>query len=311
MIMKVTTRHRNIVIFQHDILCLSYEWLEQKYLVDRRKLKDVHDGALTCDEFTLSSIDEMGSSVPEDMPEESRQLVYEKQIRPKVKYWHNICGGSFELISRYTGFTKQTVRNIYTGESKTCHVDTIDKIIRMPKEFKFGKLQERFDSTDFIDDVDRWVNSGIPYTTIMFYCEGLKSGPLQNRHVYSSISKETYDAWNKGRDKLNSIADNVSAKDIEKQEALRADGVVRDYRVCPICGKKFIRVSRNNQKYCSKLCYRKAQNDQKRARDHEKKLKYHKICPVCSTEFDTTYSYKKYCSKICANRAKSLRRNNL
>lgn len=305
--MLVTKLHRDIIFFQHIILCQPLEFLEQEYLIDKRKMKDILDGAVQCDELTLDAIKEMGTNISSNMPEESRRLVLKNQIQPKIRSWHDIDHIPFRKMSEITGFSYQAVRLIYTGETDTCRVSTIVKIIKMPKRLNGTSFQQSFDSTEFTKDLDRWVSCGIPYTTIMFYCDGLESGPIQNRHHYSNISKETRDAWLSGKEQLDKIADSVESKDNEKQEALRAEGVSRDIRVCPVCGKKFNRVSRNNQKYCSKLCYRKAQLINKKVLKKQKSKVYEMTCPICGTIFSTTYSYKKYCSPRCANKAKRLK----
>lgn len=305
--MQVTKLHRDIIFFQNIILCQPLEFLEQEYLIDKRKMKDILDGALQCDELTLNAIKKMGTNISSSMPDQSRMLVLQKQIRPKIRLWHDVDNVPFRKIAEITGLSYQTVRLIYTGKTNACQVSTIVKIIKMPKRLNGTVFQQSFDSTEFTKDIDRWISCGIPYTTIMFYCDGLESGPIQNRHHYSNISKETRDAWLKGKDQLDKIADNVEAKDNEKQEALRSEGVSRDVRVCPVCGKKFNRVSRNNQKYCSKLCYRKAQLMNKKVSKKQKSKVYEKMCPICGNSFSTTYSYKKYCSPTCANKAKRLK----
>lgn len=305
--MKVTKLHKDIIFFQHDILCQSFEFLEQEYLIDKRKMKDIQDGALQCDALTLHAIQKMGTNISINMPEDSRKRVLKKQIRPKIRLWHDLDNVSFRKIAEITGLSYQTVRLIYSGETDICQVSTIVKIIKMPKRLNGEVFQQNFDSKEFTEDIDRWVSCGIPYTTIMFYCDGLESGPIQNRHSYSNISKETRDSWLKGKEQLDKIADTVESKYGEKQEALRSEGVSRDVRVCPICGKKFNRVSRNNQKYCSKLCYRKAQTIYKKDwRRHPSKV-YNRVCPICGIVFATTYSNKKYCSPKCASKAKNLR----
>lgn len=73
-------------------------------------------------------------------------------------------------------------------------------------------------------------------------------------------------------------------------------------RVCPICGKTFIR-KEPHSKYCSRKCY------------VQSKYTFHsqeKICPICSKQFSTTIENpnQKYCSRDCASKAKTFHNRN-
>lgn len=314
--MDVTKRHRDILIFQHDILCLSYSWLAQKYLVDEVKLRDVHDGALVCDQFTLMAINEMSSHVPSDMPLESRRLVTERQIRPKLRYWHDILGESFDMISKATRFSEASIISVYDGTDECCKVDMIDKIIRMPKAIRFDNsqnaVQQQYDAQPFVKDVDRWIQLGVSYDFILSQCKGLKLSILQHRHTYSHISQATRDSWMLGRSAINKYIDSLHKNASRSQRSRGSVSPSQVSKICPVCGKEFLS-NRPTRKYCSQICYRKAQNFQRVSKQAltdktvKKHVTYTKTCPICNTMFTTLYSFKKYCSPTCASKAKHLK----
>lgn len=73
-------------------------------------------------------------------------------------------------------------------------------------------------------------------------------------------------------------------------------------RVCPICGKIFIR-KEPHSKYCSRKCYIQS----KRTFQSQEK-----ICPICLRKFSTIADNpkQKYCSRACANEAKTFHNRN-
>lgn len=68
---------------------------------------------------------------------------------------------------------------------------------------------------------------------------------------------------------------------------------------CEYCGKEYIKrykTSRWCSHECNKALYRE-----------EHKTTYIKVCPICGTEFETSYSRAVYCGSLCAFKARSIK----
>lgn len=72
------------------------------------------------------------------------------------------------------------------------------------------------------------------------------------------------------------------------------------YSICPICGKEYVKTSRNRPKTCSYECGIKL-----RTKTHINTKNYTKICPMCGKEFNAKrgghYKDAIYCSNECRN----------
>ncbi len=74
---------------------------------------------------------------------------------------------------------------------------------------------------------------------------------------------------------------------------------------CEICGKTFKRTS-NNQKYCSKECYKESNRINTRNKYQKRIPKYELNCPICNNFFLPKSYHEKYCSEDCKEKASKL-----
>ena len=73
-------------------------------------------------------------------------------------------------------------------------------------------------------------------------------------------------------------------------------------KICPVCGKEFMRPY---AKYCSETCKKEA--DKKRACEKYRQKesqppRFEKTCKICGKKFKTNLSHKRYCSPECYNK---------
>lgn len=74
---------------------------------------------------------------------------------------------------------------------------------------------------------------------------------------------------------------------------------------CKICGRTFERTS-NNQKYCSRECYKESNRCNSRNKYKKRVPKYELNCPICHDFFLPKSYSEKYCSDDCKNEARRL-----
>ncbi|MHB1154884.1 MAG: HNH endonuclease [Eubacteriales bacterium] len=77
----------------------------------------------------------------------------------------------------------------------------------------------------------------------------------------------------------------------------------KKFYICQHCGEPFWRPNAFRMKFCSKDCQTDASRlkaEERNKRKLPKEKKYHHVCPVCESEFLTSYPLNIYCCDECA-----------